>query len=120
MHNSKYVIILYLTTICTITNHSESEINKINMNSEYNPKTDEITHSFYKSNEEAIPMGEDNDMVVKIEDKRTKVHIYGVNDSPPIHITIISGLQVILEIQVLECISMMRIFNFIYVTLICG
>ena len=108
MANSKYVIILYLTTICTLTNHSESEINKINMNSDCNPKIDEITHSFYNSNEEAIPMGEDNDMVVKIEDRRTKVHIYGVNDSPPIHITIISGLQVKLEILVLECISIMK------------
>ena len=99
--NSKYVIILYLTTTCTITNHSQSSFNKINMNSDCNPKTDEITHSFYKSNEEAIPMGEDDDMVVKIEDKRTKVHIYAVNDSPPIHITIISGLQVMLEILVM-------------------
>ena len=104
----------YITTICTLTNHSESEINKINMNSDCNPKTDEITHSFYMSNEEAIPMGEDNDMVVKIEDKRTKVHIYGVNDSPPIHITIISGLQVKLEIQVLEGICIVKISPFIY------
>ena len=114
MHNSKYVIILYLTTICTLTNHSDSEINKINMNSDCNPKTDEITHSFYQSNDETMPMGEDNAMVVKIEDKRTKVHIYGVNDSPPIHITIISGLQVKLKIQVMKCISTMKINPLLY------
>ena len=35
------------------------------------------------------------DTSVRIEDKRKKGHIYGVNESPPIYITIICGLQVI-------------------------
>ena len=48
-----------------------------------------------KNEEEEMPLCVKEDMAVAVENKTNKVHIYGVNDSPPLHITVISGLQVL-------------------------
>ena len=42
---------------------------------------------------------ETKDVEVKIENYADKALIYGINDTPPIHITIICGLQVSLLSQ---------------------
>ena len=48
-----------------------------------------------QNEEEETSLGQKEDMSVAVENKTNKMHIYGVNDSPPLQITIISGLQVL-------------------------
>ena len=61
------------------------DIKKVKMDKENHDEQTETT-------EEILPMYEMDDSFVK---KETKAYlIYGVTDTPPIHVTVISGLQV--------------------------
>ena len=62
---------------------------------------------------EKIPLAELNeraigDTTVVIEDTAKKQLIYGVSESPPIHVTIICGLQVITNVRVDNLSRVMR------------
>ena len=62
---------------------------------------------------EKIPLAELNeraigDTTVVIDDTAKKQLIYGVSESPPIHVTIICGLQVITNVRVDNLSRVMR------------
>ena len=61
----------------------------------YSSNTSDIKRNGLSSSKDEETLLEGNQVItVQTENKTNKVHIYGINDSPPIYISIISGLQV--------------------------